>query len=105
MQLDPKTSTHILNTIYDGVQQGRKLKPEIYLSLAWSLILPLFALFLIIQGKKTFAYGNASFATAKDILKMEMNFKKGFILAKFQGKNLCYDNGLSCLLVDRKSVV
>lgn len=99
MEFDILNSFYILPNIYEGLQQGKQLKLEVYLSFVWASILPLFSLFLILQSRKSSAYGRARFAVSSDLKNMGLNLKKGFILAKFKNKSLCFDNGLSALIV------
>jgi len=99
MGLDYLKSFHILETIWNGLQEGRKFKKEIWLAFAWASLLPVFSLFLIFQSRFSTAYGKARLAKISDLKEMGLNLKKGFILARFKGKPLCFDNGLSALIV------
>ena len=99
MGLDFLSSFHIIGDVWNGLQAGREFKSEVWLSLAWASILPVLSLFLLIQSRRSTSYGRARFAKESDLKKMGLNLKKGFALANFKGNPLCFDNGLSALIV------
>lgn len=70
---------------------------NVYFCFAFASLPPFFTLIHIFFSKSAEAFGKARFAEKKDIKKMGLNFKEGFVLAKKWGKKIYYNNSLSLL--------
>lgn len=77
-------------------------------SLKWLAFIPLFLglcafivtiLFSLLSKKSKNDYGKARFASIKDLVKLDLNYDKGLILAKYQNKLIRYSQSLACLIV------
>lgn len=77
-------------------------------NLKWLSFIPLFLglctfivtiLFSLLSKKSKNDYGKARFASIKDLVKLDLNYDKGLILAKYQNKLIRYSQSLACLIV------
>lgn len=88
----PQTAIHIFNDL-----GKKKMKLNVYFSFAFALIPPLFGFLNLFQKPQKESFGKARFAEKKDLKKMGLNFKRGFVLAKKWGKKIHYNDPLSLL--------
>ncbi|MBL0687827.1 MAG: type IV secretory system conjugative DNA transfer family protein [Sulfurospirillum sp.] len=93
------TSLYILEKIYKGLITGKDFHKDLYLVFGYAFIPFFISVILLIEGKRDHKYGNAKWANTRDILKSPLNFKEGFILAKFGNKLLRANDGQSMLIV------
>lgn len=103
--LDIFKSFYIIEDIYKGLFiNKRKLQKEVWICLLYGL-LPLFiTIIYILNTRMKPSYGYAHFAGVKDLYKMKLNFKKGFVLglyktSLFNLKKLFYDDPKSILVI------
>lgn len=88
----PRTALKIFQDI------GHKsFKLNVYFCFAFASIPLLFSILNFFQKPQKENFGKAKIGEKKDIKKMGLNFKKGFVLAKKWGKKIYYNDPLSLL--------
>jgi type IV secretion system protein VirD4 len=103
--LDIYKSLHIIEDIYKQVFiYKKKLQKEVWVCLLYSFVPFVIIIIYTINTKIKPSYGYAHFARVKDLYKMKLNFKKGFVLGLyktsfFKKKKLYFNDPLSVLVI------
>lgn len=103
--LDISKSFYIIQDIYNQFFiHKRKLQKEVWICLLYGFLPLVITIIYILNTRMKPSYGYAQFARVKDLYKMRLNFKKGFILglyktSLFKRKELYFDDPKSVLVI------